>query len=70
MWKRSFFIVATLAILIAGGTFIARAFKASKDAQPQIQYRVAAISEETVKKTVTATGVLKAWRTVDIKTSP
>ena len=67
MWKRSFFIVATLAILIAAGTFITRAFKESKDSQPQIQYRVATISEDTVKKTVTATGVLKAWRTVDIK---
>jgi HlyD family secretion protein len=67
MWKRAFFVVATLAILIVGGTFIARAFKSAAESKAQVQHRVATVNVETVKKTVTATGVLKAWRTVDIK---
>ena len=67
MVKRAFFIIATLAIVLFGGNFLYRSFRTAKDSQAQVQYRVAAISEETVKKTVTATGVLKAWRTIDIK---
>lgn len=67
MWKRAFFVVATVAILAAGGVFVTRAFKSAADSKAQVQYRVATVSSETVKKTVTATGVLKAWRTVDIK---
>ena len=67
MVKRALSLLVTLAVILGGGFFIARAFRASKDAQPQVQYRVATVGEDTVKKTVTATGVLKAWRTIDIK---
>ncbi len=66
MIKRLLGTLAVLAVLIVGGVFIANSLHqgAAKD---QIQYRIAPVKYDLVKKTVTATGVLTAWKTVDIK---
>jgi HlyD family secretion protein len=58
-------ILAVLALLIFGvfqGLKVAR-----KGAAAQTQYKIAKVSTGEVKKTVTASGTLKPWSTVDIK---
>jgi HlyD family secretion protein len=64
--KRAIITVITLAVLVGGGWFLVRSFSAgaSKD---KIQYRIAKVETDLVKKTVTATGVLKPWTVVDIR---
>src|SRR5262245_47989210 len=59
MIKRVLFTLITLAVLIGGGLMVARSLRAvgNKD---QNQYRLAKVKADQVKKTVTATGVLKA----------
>lgn len=66
MIKRIFFTLASLVILLGGGYYVVKGMRASAD-KDQKQFRVAAIERATVRKTVTATGILKAWTTVDIK---
>lgn len=66
MVKRVFFTLASLAILFIGGFYVVKGLRANASTD-QKQYRIAAIERGTVKKTVTATGILKAWTTVDIK---
>lgn len=58
-------IVAVAAILVVGG--ILRSRLTAAKSTDKVQYRLAKIEIGTVKKTVSATGVLKPWRTVDIK---
>lgn len=58
-------ILAVLALVIFGvfqGLKVAR-----KGAAAQTQYKIAKVSAGQVKKTVTASGTLKPWSTVDIK---
>jgi HlyD family secretion protein len=66
MIKRVLATLAVLGVLIWGGVFITRSLRASA-AKDQIQYRVANVKREEVKKTVTATGILTPWTKVDIK---
>ncbi|HEY3281906.1 MAG TPA: efflux RND transporter periplasmic adaptor subunit [Armatimonadota bacterium] len=64
--KRTLILLVALAILIGGGLALQRRLQAAGGAD-QNQYRVTKVTRETVKKTVTSTGVLKPWTTVDIK---
>ncbi len=64
--KRAIVIVVTLVVLIGGGVATSQRMKGSS-AKDQNQYRLAQIEKGKVRKTVTATGVLKPWRTVDIR---
>ena len=64
--KRIISILVILAILITGGVLVSKGLRANGD-KAQTQYRVALVKSDTVKKTVTATGVLKPWTFVDIK---
>ncbi|HZO86802.1 MAG TPA: efflux RND transporter periplasmic adaptor subunit [Chthonomonadaceae bacterium] len=66
MIKRAITIMVVLAVLIVGGLFTAKSLRASASKDPN-QYRIAAVKRDMVKKTVTATGILTAWTTVDIK---
>jgi HlyD family secretion protein len=66
MVKRLIAPLVTLLILGVGGFYVVKGVRASAT-KDQKQYRFAVIERGTVKKTVTATGVLKAWTTVDIK---
>jgi HlyD family secretion protein len=64
--KRAVIIVITLAVLIGGGVLIARSMN-SGSAKDKTQYRFTEVKKDLVKKTVTATGVLKPWTVVDIR---
>lgn len=64
--KRAILSVLTLVVLIVGAAFVYRSIAAGGKKE-EIQYRIAEVKKDTVKKTVTATGVLKPWTTVDIK---
>ena len=59
-------IIVVLALLGSGAVFVARTLGAAS-AQVGNQYKVGTVETGTVKKTVTATGVLTAWTTIDIK---
>ena len=64
--KRALVPIAVLVALVLGGLYVRRmlATGTQKDVN---QYRVAAVKTDLVKKTVTATGTLTPWKTVDIK---
>jgi HlyD family secretion protein len=64
--KRAIITLVTLVVLIGGGVFIAKRLNVS-GGKTQNQYRIALVGRDMVKKTVTATGTLKPWTTVDIK---
>lgn len=64
--KRAIVLIVTLVVLIGGGVAISKSMKGSS-AKDQNQYRLAQVEKKKVRKTVTATGVLKPWRTVDIR---
>ena len=66
MVKRIIGGVLVAAALIGIGTWLRTRMGAPK-ADQQTQYKLATVEIGTVKKTVSATGVLKPWRTVDIK---
>ncbi|MCS6776099.1 MAG: efflux RND transporter periplasmic adaptor subunit [Chloroherpetonaceae bacterium] len=66
MIKRLFFTLASIAIVGVGAFYVVRGVRAGSAAN-QKQYRIATVERGTVRKTVTATGILKAWTTVDIK---
>jgi HlyD family secretion protein len=66
MIKRILVPLITIAVLLAGVVLIVRSVRANAG-KVQNQYRIAQVKTDTVKKTVTATGVLTPWTTVDIK---
>jgi len=66
MFMRILAIIVVLAVLIGGGAFVVKTLGAAAT-PPGNQYRIAAVETGTVKKTVTATGTLTAWTTIDIK---
>ncbi len=66
MVKRITVPLIILILLIASVVYARKMFSTSSSKDPN-QYRVAAVKTDLVKKTVTATGVLKPWTTVDIK---
>lgn len=53
-------------VVISGGWWLWGRLRAPK-ANQLVQHKLATVETGTVKKTVSATGVLKPWRTVDIK---
>ena len=59
-------IVAVLGLLGAGAMFVVRTLGAAATPAGN-QYRIGVVQTGTVKKTVTATGALQAWTTIDIK---
>ncbi len=66
MFKRIFVSIIVIALLVVGGLLISKSLKTTATAG-QNQYRIAAVSTGLVKKTVSATGTLTPWTTVDIK---
>ena len=54
-------------VVIAGGVFIGRKLKSGDNAAGATQYKIVKVSSGEVKKTVSSTGTLQAWKTVDIK---
>lgn len=66
MLKRALTLVITLIVAGAAILLISANLRASAGKNSN-QYRVALVKSDLVKKTVTATGVLTAWTTVDIK---
>ncbi len=58
--------IIVAAIVVSAGWWTWARIRAPK-ANEQVQYKLGAVEVGMVKKTVSATGVLKPWRTVDIK---
>lgn len=54
-------------IVIAGGVLLGRKYKSGDAAGGATQYKVAKVASGEVKKTVSSSGTLQAWKTVDIK---
>ena len=54
-------------VLIAAGAFLVTARMRAANAADKTQYKIAAAQLGAVKKTVSATGTLQPWSTVDIK---
>jgi HlyD family secretion protein len=65
-WYKRWSVLLVLAILAVIAIGVSRAMKNGK-AGDQSQYMLSAARIDTVKKTVTATGVLMPWTVVDIK---
>ena len=66
MVMRILTIIAVIAAIGGGGVFVYRTLGAANTPVGN-QYRIATIETGTVKKTVTATGTLQPWTTIDIK---
>lgn len=66
MIRRIIAIIAVVAIVLVGGAWYFRKVRAPKPDQ-MTQYKLGKVEIGTVKKTVSATGVLKPWKTIDIK---
>src|SRR5690242_1232112 len=66
MVMRIIAIVVVVGLLTAGTVFVVRTLGASAT-PPGNQYRIGVVEVGTVKMTVTATGTLQAWTTIDIK---
>lgn len=66
MVKKIIGAIIGLAVVIGGGAFITKTLGEASQKAPT-QYRVAKVELGTVKKTVTATGTLQAWKKIDIK---
>ncbi len=64
--KRAITVIVTLAILV-GGVFLFSRGSSSGAKKDQNQYRLGQVEKGKVKKTVSATGVLKPWTTVDLR---
>ncbi len=64
--KRTLIIVALVALLALGAALSAAHLKAS-DASQQTQYVLTTAQNGPVRKTISATGTLQPWTTVDIK---
>lgn len=66
MIKRILISVIVVAVLVVGGLLVSKSVKSTTTAGEN-QYRTAKVTTGLVKKTVSATGTLMAWTTVDIK---
>ena len=66
MIKRVLITVIVVAILVVGGLMVSKSLKSNASAGEN-QYRTAKVTTGLVKKTVSATGTLTPWTTVDIK---
>jgi HlyD family secretion protein len=64
--KRAVITVIVLVVLIGGGVAVSRSMGGGSK-KDQNQYRIAQVQKGKVRKTVSATGVLKPWRTVDVR---
>ena len=64
--KRAIIAILVVAVLVAGGIVLARRLHA-EDPADETQYKVTTVSLGSVKKSVSATGTLQAWRVIDIK---
>jgi HlyD family secretion protein len=64
--KRAVIILSILAVIIVGGLFARSKLSAASPAD-KTQFKVAKVEVGTVRKTVSATGTLQPWTTVDIK---
>lgn len=59
------FVIAV--IVIAGGVLLGRKYKSGNSAAGATQYKITKAATGEVKKTVSSSGTLQAWKTVDIK---
>jgi len=66
MVMRVLTVCVVLGVIIGGGVFVAKTLGAAATPVGN-QYRIGVVETGTVKKTVTATGTLTAWTTIDIK---
>lgn len=64
--KRALLIGTIVLVVVIGGIFLARRLRADNPAD-KIKYKLAVVEVGQVKKTVSATGTLQPWTTVDIK---
>ncbi len=64
--KRAAITLAVIVFVLFVTSWIVRKVQAS-GSKGKNQYRIAVVKRDLVKKTVTATGILTAWTTVDIK---
>jgi multidrug efflux pump subunit AcrA (membrane-fusion protein) len=60
-------IVTVVALAVLGTGFFATARLRAPSTEDEVKYRTSKVTFGTVKKTVSATGVLMPWTTVDIK---
>lgn len=59
--------VVIAAAVIAAGVFVSKRLSAASAGAGKTQYKLAKVEVGQVKKTVSSSGVLQAWRVVDIK---
>jgi len=64
--KRAIIILVVVGIVAAGGFFLTTKIRAASTPE-KTQFKVAQVKRDMVKKTVSATGTLKPWKTIDIK---
>jgi HlyD family secretion protein len=64
--KRILIILIVVGVAVGGGLFANSKLRAAASAD-KTQYKVAKVESGMVKKTVSATGTLQAWKVVDIK---
>lgn len=67
MIRRLISVVVAVAVLGGGGFFLKQKLSAAGDAAQQTQYKLGKAETGGVKKTVSASGTLQAWKVVDIK---
>lgn len=67
MLRKIISVVVALAVLGGGGYFLKTKLAGGDSATLKTQYKIGTVETGNVKKTVSASGTLQAWKTVDIK---
>ncbi len=67
MLRRLISIIVALAVLGGGGFFLSKRLSGTGEGAGKNQYKLAKAETGSVKKTVSASGTLQAWKTVEIK---
>ena len=67
MLRRLISIVVALGVLGGGGYFLSKRLAGADGAALKTQYKLGKVETGSVKKTVSASGTLQAWKVVDIK---
>lgn len=67
MLRRLISIIVALGVLGGGGYFLNKRLSGASAAALKTQYKIGTIETGTVKKTVSSSGILQAWKVVDIK---
>ena len=67
MLRKLISIVVALAVLGGGGYFLSKRLSGASAAAQKTQYKLGKAETGSVKKTVSSSGTLQAWKVVDIK---